>query len=149
MIDLPDWKPRRDSAACRASSVALARAVLAVRDELTMPHLREALTVALWKYTESDGKYTTRYRSEAALHAPSRLVHHEHVITRRSLVDRLIADPDAVEEIMSTAVGCVVLRAEHASLGAIEKADPFATGWDRYRLAGITVWDLADRRRVT
>lgn len=149
MPDLPHWTPRRDSDACRASSVALARAVLAARDELTPAHLREALKVAVWKYTESDGKYSTRYRSEAALDAPSQLVHHEHVTTRRSLVDQMIAEPANVEKIMSTAIGCVVLRSEHATLGAIERANPSVMGWDRYRLAGITVWDLAERQRVT
>jgi len=149
MIELPDWKPRREAAACRTSSVALARAVLAARDELAPAHLREALSIAVWKYTTSDGKYTTRFRSEAALYAPSQLVHHEHVTTRRSLVDQMIAEPANVEKIMSTAIGCVVLRTEHATLGAIERANPSVTGWDRYRFAGITVWDLAERQRVT
>jgi hypothetical protein len=149
MQSLPSWAPKKDSLRCRESSIALARAVLEARSDLTTPHLREALKIAVWKYTECDGKYTTRYRSEAALGAVGKLIHHEHVIPIRQIVDRLLANPTGFEEILSSAVGCVVLRSEHHKLGEIDKAYPLVTGWDRYRLAEITVWDLAEGRRVS
>jgi hypothetical protein len=148
MDALPPWQPRKNAARIRASSIELAKAVLDARHNLFLPHLREVLDVAVWKHTECDGKHTTRYRSEASLDAPRELVHHEHVIPRRTLIDQLLADPAAVEQIMNSAIGCVVLRSEHATLAAIEKANPTVTGWDRYRLADIPVWDLAERRRV-
>ena len=148
MVELPDWSPRPDAADRRSSSLALCRAVLKVRNELTVPHVREALKLAVWKYTECDGKYTGRYRSENALFQPNTLVHHEHVFTIRSLVDQMLDTPARAERILSSAIGCVVLRSEHKMLGEVEKANPAVTGWDRYQLAGIRVWDLAERRRV-
>lgn len=149
MLLLPDWTPGSDSESRRNSSIALACAVLAVRDQLTTPHLREVLKVAVWKYTECDGKYTTRFRSEAALSAPPKLVHHEHVFPIRTIVDRLIADPGNAETTMRSAVACVVLRSEHVALSVAEAADPTITGWERYRMAGIAVWDLLEQVRVT
>ena len=80
--------------------------------------------------------------------AKTNVVHHEHVITRKVLVDRLLANPDRVEEVLNDAIGCVVLRAEHKLLAAAEKANPNLSGWERYKGAGIAVWDLRERTRV-
>ena len=148
LMDLPVWTPRADSDQRRASAVAIAEAVLSARDLLTEQHLREVLSIAVWKYTECDGKYTTRFRSEAALFARAKDVHHEHVVTRRSLIDRIIAKPELVRRIFEDAVGCVVLRDEHRQLGVVEREHPSAVGWERYRLAGVRVWDLAERRLI-
>jgi hypothetical protein len=140
---LPTWRPRPDSEARKASAVALARAVLAVRDEALMFHLREFLTNAIWKYTESDGKYTTRYRSVGSLGKPPSLLHHEHVIPRKLLIDQILANPENVADVIATAIGCVVLREEHVRLNAVGKADASLEGWERYRRAGVTVVDLS------
>lgn len=147
-MKLPEWKPRADSELRKASAVALASSVLSAKERILLPHLREVLSIAVWKYTECDGKYTTRYRSEGALFAASSEVHHEHVITRKAIVDRLLQDPANVESILATSVGCVVLRSEHRLLATVEQENKSLAGWDRYRAAGITVWDLLEGRRV-
>lgn len=148
MSNLPNWRPRADSESRRASAISLARAVLDRRESLLETHFREILKIAVWKYTECDGKYTTRFRSDGALFASGKDIHHEHVIPIRRLVDALVAEPEDVAGIMTRAIGCVVLRSEHKLLGQIEKEHPAADGWTRYQLAGITVWDLQVGRPV-
>jgi len=147
-MKLPEWKPRNDSELRKASAVALATSVLLVREKMLLTHLREVLSISVWKYTECDGKYTTRYRSEGALFASSSEVHHEHVITRKTIVDRLLQDPSNASRILASSIGCVVLRSEHQLLAAAEKADKTLTGWDRYQVAGVAVWDLLEGRRI-
>jgi hypothetical protein len=147
-MKLPEWKPRSDSELRKASAVVLAFSVLSAKEKILLPHLREVLSIAVWKYTECDGKYTTRYRSEGALFATSSEVHHEHVITRKAIVDKLLQDPENAESILATSFGCVVLRSEHQLLATVEQANKSLAGWDRYRAAGITVWDLLEGQRI-
>jgi hypothetical protein len=131
-----DWTPRPTGDATRASAVQIVKAILAIRDQITTAALRKVLDVALWLYTEADGKYNTRYRSRAAVGVTdTRLLAHEHVIPRQVLIDRLVADPDETDAIMATVVGCVVLRTEHSLLSGHD-------GWTRYRTAGVEVVDL-------
>lgn len=144
-MDLPQWKPHKDSEKRRNSAIAIAEAALAYRNDITVSHLREILSIAVWKYTECDGKYATRFRSEAALFAPSPQVHHEHVVPRKQLVDQMLANPELVRKILGEAIGCVVLRSEHRALAQVEKADDSLSGWDRYRTAGIVVWDMKNQ----
>lgn len=68
------WKAHKDADARRRSAVRLAEAVLSVADELTDAHLKEALSIAVWKYTEAQGKNRTRYRSRAAIGAASSMI---------------------------------------------------------------------------
>lgn len=140
------WTPHTLADQRRSSAIRLAEGVLAT-DGLLTAHLREALSIAIWKYTEADGKFRTRYRSAAAVGAADKLLNHEHVVTRKRLIDRMLAEPGRCAEIMSTAVGCCVLRDEHALLTAVEKQDPTLDGWARYHAAGIEVVDLAAPRR--
>jgi len=147
-MNIATWSPHKDSERRKESAIALATAVLQSRSIMYPAHIREVLSIAIWKFTECDGKYTTRYRSEGAMFAKSNAVHHEHVVTRKSLVDRLLSVPCDMPSVFADAIGCVVLRSEHALLAAVEKSDPSLSGWDRYREAGIVVWDLQARMRV-
>jgi hypothetical protein len=127
----------------RRSAIALARHIVAIRHPDILPaHLRRALDAAIWAYTKADGKYSTRYRSVGALGEMNRRrLTHEHVVTRKLLVDRMLAEPQRVGEILATAVACVVTREEHRRLSEATRADPSLEGWDRYAAAGIEVVD--------
>ena len=59
---------------------------------------------------------------------------HEHVFPRRVMVDRLLAGDTLA---LTESFGCVVTVAEHGIL------DDRCSGWDRYREAGVGVWDRA------
>lgn len=105
-------------------------------------HKRELLSALLWKITEARGKYTTRYQSLGARNAPKGTkLQHEHVTTRKHLIDDILIHPEQARAIASTAIGCVVTKQEHELLTRITREQPKLRGWDRYHAAGITIID--------
>ena len=115
-----------------------------------LAYQKELLTrVLLWKFSEITGKYTTRYRSEGALHvdhgedrkrrAGERVLDHEHVYQRAQLADELLARPEDMEAIVARAIGCTVTKEEHRRLGQVNGVD----GWERYRRADVRVFDVS------
>ena len=104
-------------------------------------HKRGIINGMLWAITEARGKYTTRYRSKAALDAPKDAkLQHEHVIPRKALIDAIMHEPERARDIARTAIGCVVTREEHRKLAAVDRTQRLHA-WERYTAAGITVID--------
>lgn len=121
-------------------------AIITIEGILILPildgHKRDLINGMLWAITQARGKYTTRYRSQGALKAPlGTKLQHEHVIPRRQLVDRIMREPYAAREHLSTAIGCVVTVEEHRRLTAIDRTQRGLHAWERYAAAGITVID--------
>ena len=82
------YVPHPHADARRASAIRLAQAS-AMAEGVLDAHRRRALSNAVWWYTEADGKSKVRYRSQGVLTAgPHDKIQHEHVVTRKSLVDR-------------------------------------------------------------
>lgn len=106
-------------------------------------HRRHLLKLAQWWVTEADGKWRTRFRSQAVVHLAMTepeaqvRINHEHVYGRASLADRMLADPTQVEPILELCVGCIVTVDEHRRLSALRDAE----GWERYERAGVFVVD--------
>ena len=146
--ELPIWRPREDSENRKRSALALAKTIVSLKEELTPSHLKEFLSNTVWKYTECDGKYTTRFRSRGAILTPKQKLNHEHVITRKELVGLMIAEPKKCAEILETAFGCTVLKSEHTIISSSEKQNPKLRGWERYAAASVQVYDLKLRVRV-
>ena len=124
----------------RASAVALAE-FAATSPALDAEHRRKTLSLALWFATEADGKYKLRFRSaEARELGPSdrRQLRHEHVQTRKQLIDEIVAEPSRAREIVLSALACVVTDNEHQRLTAVSED---IQGWDRYIVAGVDVYD--------
>lgn len=124
----------------KQSAIKLADHLLKIdQSEIENSHLRELLSVLIWKYTQSEGKYTLRFRSEQAIQEtnPKNLVH-EHVVERKKLVDLLMARRTSAQEIFKSAVACVVTKDEHAKLNSLPIE---IDGWDRYIAANIKVID--------
>lgn len=140
---------RHPDADRRISSVlAIVRALLTL--DLYPRHKKRFLSNCLWQLTEAEGcdKYSLRFMSEAALSAARRELRHEHVCRRAKMVDKLIADPESAELILSKAIGCIVTRSEHARLAEVDRQDKFIDGWERYLRAGITVMDTMTETRL-
>jgi hypothetical protein len=57
--------------------------------EVLPDHIRDLIDTMLWKLTEADGKYNTRYRSQVALNSSGKLIH-EHVYPKKQMIDRLV-----------------------------------------------------------
>lgn len=125
----------------KSAKIAI-QAILAVRDQLCTQHLRELLSICIWKISEADGKYKTRYQSVAALARSTELHHeelrHEHPFERKKLIDELIEFPEDIDRIAKKSFGCVVTLKDHMKLNKVDKS---LSGWDRYREAGIPVMD--------
>jgi hypothetical protein len=108
-------------------------------------HVRELLSILIWKLTEAHGKYSLRYRSLGALqkHAypgPGKFIH-EHVHTRKSLIGRMIGGDEPLTQVLADAVACLVTSVEDKLL---RKVPNDLQGWDRYRNAGIAVFDMEE-----
>ena len=129
------------------SARALARLALE-NDNLLPQHRKKMISDAIWYCTEADGKWKTRYKSkmvmDLAQNEPTSLVliNHEHVMTRRNLISRILAadrdvlleNPSELHKLLDTAIGCIVTSAEHATL--LE-----GDGWARY--VNVSVCDTA------
>lgn len=129
------------------SAHVLAAGVVGLRGPDTLEkHLRELLSVVIWKATEAHGKYSLRYRSLGALEKTAYLEPgtfiHEHVHTRLSLAQRMIRGTETVEQVMADAVACLVTPAEDKLL---RKVPNYIQGWERYRQAGIAVFDMQEK----
>jgi hypothetical protein len=109
------------------------------REGIELGHLRELLGVIIWKVTEAKGKYQTRYWSEGYRDNPDPAqAIHEHVIERRKLIEWLLAGVLMPENLPSEAIACVVTRDEDVRLRKVGRE---LNGWERYKAAGIKVWD--------
>ena len=125
-----------------------------VRFALTCPdlhpdHPRRLLNEAIWFWTERGSparKYRLRFRTPAALalqhdlgltQAAKQLAH-EHVHERAQVVARLKETGADLAGVLRSAEACVVTREEHRRLAEVAPA----TGWARYRKAGIHPIDM-------
>ncbi len=111
----------------------------------------ELLDNVLWLMTVApSGQYTTQYRSASAVAEARPTLRHEHVFTRKTIKADLLAlrdqHPDelalraAIGNLLrERAIGCTVTKADHDRLTPFDKA---ASGWDRYRQAGVPVIDM-------
>jgi hypothetical protein len=108
-------------------------------------HKRDLISGMIWKLTESRGKYTTRYRSRASMEKDAK-VQHDHVFTRKDLVNRILAEPERAREILKCAIACVVTVEEHKRLTKVAES---IHGWDRYHSIRIEVVDTDDEKVVT
>lgn len=139
---------RHKAAGERRDSVArLVKILLSSREPAILTaHLRELLTVLLWKLTEADSaKYRTRYQSTEALRESSGELHHEHVYQRAKMIDALLeSQPHQVDGVLDLAVGCMITRPEAERLRRFD--DDY--GWERYRKAGIEIMDTSQQPPV-
>ena len=142
------FRPRDDTSDRVTSAKRIISALLGLRSTVRDDHLRELLSVCLWKITEAepDHKHRTRFRSERALKARARDLRHEHVFERSKLIEELLSNPARADEIADLAVACTVTAAEHQLLEAACRNDPGLSGWARYKAAGIRVIDMTTKR---
>lgn len=137
---------RRDTSRILKSSIALARHLLdRTPPEALDTHIKELLSVLIWKASEADGKHNVRYWSEGYYLAQDRKPEHEHVFERKKIISRMMANPHDVESQLSQVAACLVLKEEHDLLTRLGRSEPALDGWDRYKKAGLRVWDTKER----
>ena len=135
------WGPPADEEQVLVAGIATARFAVTC-PELFHAYRRELLDNVLWLVSVApSGKYTTRFRSKAAVTDPNAELRHEHVYTRRSLIAQMLEDPACIDQVIrERTIGCVVTKDEHRRLSQFDKTHE---GWERYRAAGIEVLDMA------
>jgi len=147
-MNLPKFIQHKDRDIRKASAFNAVQAILPL--DLYVPHKRELLKVCIWKITEANGKYKTRYRSIGALNENnSGNLQHEHVVEMKSLIDRLLNEPTNYSEILNDAIACVVTKEEHSKLTKVSRESDNLNGWSRYKKAGIIAFDLVNGKEVS
>lgn len=130
-----------------AGGVAAVRAIVSA-DGIPDRLARDLLNMVTWYATEHPHKYQIRWRSaEAVKYRGKRkgsALRHEHVFSRKWLIDNLLEHPGHVEDILKSAIACLVRKGEAARLDRVPDA---VHGWERYRAAGIEVLDMAHGAR--
>ena len=129
----------------KRSAVALTKVLLETKNDPTilLTHFRELLRILLWKLTQAESStHKTRFQSRGALRCRNKgNLRHDHVFQCAKMIDALLANPERADEILGTAIGCTVTKAEHAHLHKFDDED----GWERYRKAEIVVMDTSKR----
>lgn len=116
------------------------------RNVVTEEELKQELSMKLWNLTEGPRgrwKFThVRYASEGFLSDVAASPRHEHVVTRKSLVARLLAGED-FDTVLDDAIACLVTKEEAQRLNRAT-----SEGWDRYREVGVIAYDMATGDRI-
>jgi hypothetical protein len=133
----PDYVEHKDRAARIQSAFVAIKAIVPL--DLYTAHKKELISVCVWIITEADGKSKVRYWSEGAVSNQADKLQHEHVHERKVLIARLLSG-EAVESVVADAIACMVTKNEHQKLGASS-----SLGWQRYRDAGIRVYDAKEK----
>jgi hypothetical protein len=135
------FEPHLRADSRRESATALIKMLLANNTPKAAEHIQDLIDTLLWRITEADGKYNTRYRTSGAIDCSDKSqLRHEHVCQRSRMITLLMnAKPEEVDGILKDAVGCVVTRDEHTRLKAFDQE----YGWERYRKAGLRVMDTS------
>lgn len=112
--------------------------------EIAQPIKRRMLVHGLWQIAIATGNtqssFFGRYRSEGVIRETGLKIERDHIYRKENLIEQLLeGDPD-LDAIIARAQCCVVTQPEHDRLGAVDKR---IDGWERYRVAGITVYDMA------
>jgi hypothetical protein len=142
--DQAPYQPHPKASRRRKSAITAAKAILGL--DLYPPHKRRLLSVCVWKITEADGKYRTRFKTQEALHSERCDLTHEHVYRRKRLITALLQAPANADIILARAIACTVTRQEHIRLCKQDRARPDLDGWERYRRSRITVIDTLTQR---
>jgi hypothetical protein len=119
-------------------------------------HRRKMLDLMIWMITEANGidselkignKWKVKYITEKVKERRDegdfsiKGLTHEHVYTKKNLVDGLLKSPKNAEGILTNAIGCITTEEEHKRL-----PHKGFDGWYRYKKAKIRVWNTRENR---
>ncbi len=100
----------------------------------------KVIDLMLWNITGAYGKLNTKFVSEGAITSKDEKLQHEHVFTKKYLINRILNEPDNLDSIFELAFACIVTEKEHHKLSNVKDVE----GWSRYVNAGIKVFALDD-----
>jgi hypothetical protein len=115
---------------------------------VSVPMKRKVIDSMLWNITGAFGKYNTRYISKEAMENHDIVKNHEHVFRKKNMINNILAHPEELDSILENAVGCTVTIDEHKLLGEVDRSNKGIDGWERYKQAGISVYDCIKEKYI-
>jgi len=99
------------------------------------------LNHAIWELTRAQREADAPFRSEGVVFGDLGVkIQRDHVFRRAQFIEELDQGRD-LDEILSDLLLCIVTCEEHRRLTQADKEDSAVNGWERYRRAGIKVFD--------
>jgi hypothetical protein len=107
---------------------------------------KRMLVHGIWEVARATGDFCGRYRSETVIRFEGCKIQRDHIYQKSTLVEQLLGASPDIDSIMDRARCCIVTAEEHEKLHRLQKN---FDGWDRYRAAGVAVYDMQSETRVT
>jgi hypothetical protein len=115
------------------------------RLEISLPVKKRLLVIGIWEVALATGNFYARHRSEGVIRLVGAKIQRDHIFQKRTLVEQLLGPTPDFDEILQRARCCIVTDVEHQRLHQVNGG---LDGWDRYRAAKISVYDMVDETRV-
>jgi hypothetical protein len=112
---------------------------------VALPLKKRMLAHGIGEVAKATGDFCGRYRSEAVIRNPGQKIRRDHIYQKRTLVEELLGPAPNIDSIIERACCCIVTEEEHVKLHALS---PKLDGWERYRAAGIVVYDMQNESPV-
>lgn len=111
------------------------------------PSLKKRMLVhGIWEVAKATDDFHGRFRSERVIRTPGLRIQRDHIHKKSALVGELLRPSPDLDSIIDRARCCIVAADEHQKLHGI---DSDLDGWERYRVAGVIVYDMWDGTCLT
>jgi hypothetical protein len=107
---------------------------------------KRMLNHAIWQVAMVSGDFYGRFRSRDVITKLNEPIQRDHIYEKKKLVEELLSDSPNFDSIIQRSHCCIVTKNEHVALH--DKGKGFS-GWDRYKAAGIIVWDTLEDKQIT
>jgi len=113
--------------------------------QIADPIKKKMLVHSIWEVAQATGNFRGRYRSEGVIGTPGVRIQRDHIYKKSTLVEELLSASPDLDRVIEQARCCIVTVDEHRRLHDI---DPELDGWNRYKAAGVIVYDMFDESQV-
>jgi hypothetical protein len=113
--------------------------------QIAAPLKKRMLVHSIWEVAKATGDFRGRYRSEGVIRSVGVRIQRDHIYKKSALVEELLSTSPDLDRVIERARCCVVTIDEHRRLHDV---DGGLEGWDRYKAAGVIVYDMFDETRV-
>jgi hypothetical protein len=114
--------------------------------QIGLPIKKRMLVHGIWEVAVATGGFCARYRSEAVIQTVGAKIQRDHIFKKKALITELLGPNPDIEKIIERGRCCIVTTDEHRKLHDVDES---LDGWERYRVAGIVVYDMLDGKKIT
>lgn len=102
---------------------------------------KNVINLMIWHISGSDAAEKNRYITEKAKNSPESETISAQVNPLGNLAVKILENPLSFDTIMQSVISCTVSKEELKELGRIDKEFPGTEGWQRFKKAGIMIYD--------